>query len=359
MRVDYLAPTIYLIDIIVAMLLFLHFRTYRALLRNTTIQFFLLLLAINALFAVSKEIALYRYIKVIELLAVVAIIRDSRNNIRLFFNGLLWGAALQLFLVSGQFIRKESLEGVFYFLGERPLGLSMPGIAKASLDGAEFLRPYGTFSHPNSMGGFYLILYSYYLGHPKLFNSARYTIFGILISALIILSFSKIAVFGFVLVNFGYITYRFRDYKDCLLCLCARVMALLIPLAIVLRALTDPTSGQKRIELMNNAALIIAKYPITGVGLGNYLYAQQWLPSRYLFFFGQPVHNVFLLLFAEVGFIVGGLLIWYSFLFFRKRPYTFSLIAVIFSLLFTGTFDHYWITLQQNWLLVGVVIGLL
>jgi O-antigen ligase len=74
----------------------------------------------------------------------------------------------------------------------------------------------------------------------------------------------------------------------------------------------------------------------------------------------QPVHNIFLLVFAEAG-IFGLLLLSYlmykcfrTSLTEKNYPLTFVFVFIVF----TGLFDHYWLTLQQNVFLLSIFIGL-
>ena len=124
---------------------------------------------------------------------------------------------------------------------------------------------------------------------------------------------------------------------------------------IFLQATTDPLTISKRIELMKNSITIILHYPIYGVGLGSYLVEQAKFSSKYYLFFNQPVHNIFLLYFSEVGIVIGGLIIFLSLAkinqLIKISPYVFS------ALILTGLFDHYWLTLQQNFLLMGLAMG--
>jgi O-antigen ligase len=74
----------------------------------------------------------------------------------------------------------------------------------------------------------------------------------------------------------------------------------------------------------------------------------------------QPVHNIYLLAFSETG-IIG--LIFLLFVFYKAFKNAFSkkkisLLVTIVFILITGLFDHYWLTLQQNLLLFGFVVGL-
>jgi O-antigen ligase len=109
---------------------------------------------------------------------------------------------------------------------------------------------------------------------------------------------------------------------------------------------------------MKNSIEIIAQNPIFGVGIGNYLLAQSAFPMKYSYHFLQPVHNIILLLLSEVGFIFFGYICFVLFKWFRKnsRKEHLYLFGVV---LLTGMFDHYWLTLQQNFLLIPVIFGLL
>ena len=124
---------------------------------------------------------------------------------------------------------------------------------------------------------------------------------------------------------------------------------------IFLQATTDPLTISKRIELVKNSISIILHHPIQGVGLGSYLVEQAKFSSKFYLFFNQPVHNIFLLFFSELGLIIGGIIIAFSLFSIRKlikwSPYLILVIGM------TGFFDHYWLTLQQNFLLMGFVTG--
>lgn len=359
-RIDYLAPTLYVLDILVVGLYIAYLKNYKTLLRNIWIQLFLFVTALGLFFAISKEIALYRYIKIIELLIVFASLRTQRKNPLIFLYGLLLSTVVQFCIATSQFVQKSSLDGIFYFLGERHLTLSTPGVAKTALDGVEFLRSYGTFSHPNSLAGFYLLIYAYILFQKK--NVLPFILkasFLLLCPALIFLSFSKVAMLGLLLLTIKYFIVHWKEYKNCVLCVGSRIMAILIPLGLVVAAMGDPLSGQKRIELMQNSFSLTSSHALAGVGLGNYVIAQEAFPNLFLGLIGQPVHNVFLLVAAEIGLVItfGLLLLLIKYL--KNNRYNYQITAVFFTLFLTGMFDHYWITLEQNWLLIAAVVALL
>ncbi|MFA6391107.1 MAG: O-antigen ligase family protein [Patescibacteria group bacterium] len=357
-RVDYLAPVIYLTDIIVFSLTVINFKIVFKFFKNKKIIFSSILLLINVSLSQLMPISIYWFIKIIEILIIVSLSKKmlivlKEKNILL---ALLLSGLFEFFLSLYQLINKHSFQGIFYYFGERLLTLSLPGVAKASVQGVEFLRPYGTFSHPNSLAGFFLLLYFFVLTHKKF---DRYLIlkylFLFVCSILVFISFSKVAIIGYLILN---ILYSILNTKiSCRLCKVARIIVLSIISLIFLQATTDPLTINKRIELIKNSAMIVLSHPIFGVGLGSYLIGQIKYPSKYHLFFNQPVHNIFLLFISEMGLLIGGVLVYLVVNRLIKQKLTKNQWLLIFVIIFTGFFDHYWLTLQQNFLLMGLVMG--
>ena len=319
---------------------------------------FLGLIMVNIIFSLSKPLALYKTVKLLEAVGIFWVISKEKLSYKLLLVALLIGALGEVTLSMSQLIGRHSLQGIFYFFGERYFTLGTPDIAKTSLNGVEILRPYGTFSHPNSQAGFYLLMYFFVLNFSK-FNR-HYWLKKALLTAcalLIFFSFSKIAIIVFLLLNLVYYIYK-KDGSRCVLCILSRFAIFLALALIFLTAKGDPLSLEKRITLTKNALVIFQQHPLFGVGLGNYLLGQNSFPSRYPYFFLQPVHNIFLLLLVEGGVMLMGYLIYLS---WKKWGIKFikKHLLVILAVVITGLFDHYWLTLQQNLLLLPVVFGLL
>ncbi len=356
-RVDYLAPTVYLIDIIVFLLAIVNFKIVLKFFKNKKILFVLFLLLINVLFSRLPAISFYWLIKVIEFLAVVSLSKNMLKTLKekSVLTAFLLSGLFELFLSIIQFINKHSVQGIFYYFGERLVSLATPGVAKATIQGIEFLRPYGTFSHPNSLAGFFLILYFFVLTNKKFnrFLILKY-LFLLVSSFLIFLSFSKIAILTYLFLSIIYYLKSSIKIK-CRLCVLARLFMIMVVSFIFLQATTDQATIGKRVELVKNSLTIILRYPVQGVGLGSYLIEQAKFSSRFYLFFNQPVHNIFLLFFSELGLIIGGVIIIIFLSLIKKliklNPYLILAIAI------TGFFDHYWLTLQQNFLLAGLVIA--
>ncbi len=361
LRVDYLAPTLYLTDILALLLIIFNSKKIIALLNNKKLLVFFILLLLTLPFSLNKFIFLYRFLRIIEWLSIFFIFYAHRKKLNYFFILCTFtvGTVLQFTLAVTQFALKHSVQNIFYYLGERALNLSTIGVAKGSLQGIEFLRPYGTFSHPNSLGGFYLLLYFFVIATPQ-FNKKvvlKYFLLFLCVG-LIFLSFSKIAILTFLILNIVYlITSRF--YTRCPFCFTARALILLVLAGIVLAAKTDIFTVDKRVDLIKNATAIITQHPLVGVGLGNYVIAQSSFSSKYLNFLNQPVHNIVLLWIAETGLIVSAYSIYLIMQILRKNIKNVQFIFLIAVILITGFFDHYWLTLEQNSLLIAVLFGII
>lgn len=353
-RVDYLSLTIYLTDILALFLIAGHLPYLARKLSSKRFLALILILAGNTLFSLIPEISLYTSLKLLEVLCLYFIfqkIRLPRQHILLAF---LTGAVFELALVVLQFTRMQSLQGLFYFAGERFFTLQTPGIAKASFLGRELLRPYGTFSHPNSLGGFYLAVYLYALTVNKGRTSPLLTSALLLVSAsLVFISFSKAAFASLALLT---VIYLIRTKLACTLCRVARSAVFIVLFFIVLMVQTDPLTLHKRLSLLGQSLRLFWEYPFMGTGLGTYTAAAGKHPPLFLDSLNQPVHSVPFLFLTEMGIVVG--LVGYLLLPFVKRcirtaPY------LVAALLLTGVVDHYWLTLKQNMLLVGILMGLL
>lgn len=359
-RVDYLAPAVYLTDIIIFLLTIFNLKIVLRFFKNKNIIISLFLLLINVLFSRLPAISFYWFIKIIEFLIVFSLakkifitLKSEFILIALFISGLF-----ELILSLAQLINKHSIQGIFYYFGERLLTLSTPGVAKASVQGIEFLRSYGTFSHPNSLAGFFLLLYFFVLTYKK-FNkylSLKY-IFLFISSILVFVSFSKIAIACYLILNTYYLLLNTKI--NCRLCKIARVSVIFFVSLLFLTATTDPFTINKRIELMKNSVSIISNNLIFGVGLGSYLIEQAKYSSKFYLFFNQPVHNIIILFISEAGLIVSGFILYRLINQLIQRKLGKEQWMIISVIIFTGFFDHYWLTLQQNFLLMGLIIGVI
>ena len=249
-RVDYLAPTVYVTDIIAFILAYINLRFIFSIFKRKSVLLLFSLLVPPIIFAQSLFISLYQFVKIIEVCVVGIIAYRHILEDRMMLMGLWITGTVQLTLSLIQLYLKHSLQGIFYFIGERYMSLSMPGIAKASFQGVEFLRPYGSFSHPNSLAGFFLVLYMWILV-DKRFNKFLVLKYASLFvfSVLVFVSFSKVAIFSHVLFSSFYLFFIVRI--PCRFCKWARFVVLATISFIFIQARTDPLTVQKRLELIN------------------------------------------------------------------------------------------------------------
>lgn len=358
-RIDYLAPTIYITDILAAILIITYRKHVLTLFQNKRFFIFCFLISLSIFFSTLIPISLYRFVKIFELLALLIIFKKVTIKPGVVLWGFFAGVIVQTVLVILQFLSKQSLQGVFYWLGERMFILSTPGVAKASLEGVEILRPYGTFSHPNSLGGFYLLVYVFFLFSKIEFRPTFVKNILLFCSTLLIFfSFSKSSLLVFIIVNILFVFFNIRK-STCSFCLLSRVFGLIVLGLFFTTATADPNSLGKRVELIEWSLALIAARPLFGVGPGAFVYAAQNFKSMYPYVSPQPVHNIILLLISELGLIGGTVALFNMVAFIAKYRNHLVFIACILVILATGMTDHYWISLQQNWILVGVLLGVL
>lgn len=360
-RIDYLSPTLYLTDLLAISLIIVHFDYIVAFVKKyiRILLIIICLTVLNIFFAENSLIALYKFIKYVELISIFIIFKNVYIRANYFSYALVGSVAMQLFLAVLQIGNKQSIQGIFYFFGERYLTLSTPDIAKVSLQGVEVLRAYGTFSHPNSLAGFFLLIYAFTLFY-KPFNDFKLqkTFITACSTLIIFLSFSKITIGLLLLFTIFYFT-RIQKGSNCLICSISRLFGILVLAFVFSSAQGDPLSFEKRWILNQNALTIILQNPLLGVGLGNYLYEQAVFPIKYSYHFLQPVHNIFLLFVSEAGLILSGyigyILVKRRKIIFSSQPFLYCFLLVML----TGMFDHYWLTLQQNMFIIPVLFGLL
>jgi O-antigen ligase len=266
------------------------------------------------------------------------------------------GGFFELFLSISQLSARHSLQGAWYYPGERSFSIFTPGIAKAYFLGREFLRPYGTFSHPNSMGGFYLLVFTFVLTQKRITHPVIKITLLFVSSALVLVSFSRTAIIGYVLIN---ILYFARTFATCKTCFFAKVTIGFFLILFTFGISGDLNSLKKRTDFVEKSVSIISQKPFTGTGIGSYLIAQHQYPQKFVPFFEQPVHNIFLLIIAQLGIPLSLLLIALIIQIIRVEIKNISFLLPLLVVILTGCMDHYWLTLQQNMLVLAVISGIL
>ena len=373
LRIDFLSPTIYLTDLLILALVLFSWPLLKKWLKKgwknktkiLSLGLVLFFLVLNIIFSARPLVSFYRFLRLGEFFFLIFFLK--RFQFSLWPQALLLGNLASSFLAWGQVFKGGSLEGIFWWLGERSFNLATPGIALAQIGDHLLLRPYATFSHPNSLAGFLLISLLLLWGARESFKNK-----GFLKLALLFLGLTLFLTFSFAAyLGVGLVLIIFLEKKWPKKGLALGILLYIIVVLLSIEAgLVEQKSLNERLVLAQNALALIKKRPLLGVGLGNFIPAQaEMLPFvRQDVNLLQPVHNIYLLIASETGLI--GLLVFITMvvkIFWRAgnmtRRYKAQAIHRAYAIrpyiliLFLGLFDHYWLTLPQNFLLFAVVLG--
>lgn len=374
-RVDYLAPSFYLIDLMFLMLFIVWLRgnfgnLYKYIWKNRIPLIFLISLAVlNTIFSTSVIPSIYKWLKIFELVVFyyyVRVRRDlftSKTLFSTFFYSLVFFSAIGIL----QFILGRTIGGPLYLLGERNFTISTQGIALTDIFGKVYMRAYSTFSHPNSLAGYLgvgLITTLFVFSKKALIKRG----WGVAIICLAFaLSFSLSAFIGVLFCGILYFLLRKKIVKARYLIFIPSVF-LLVSLALpfvstsVLNNKTNlPQNISQRAYLTSISGTIISQNFLLGTGLNTFVISESRTKvfDVYLWIL-QPVHNIFLLVFSETGmlsllFIYGGLMLLTKKAISLKNNLFYFVLAFV---LVTGLADHYWFTLQQNMFILAFILGI-
>lgn len=368
-RVDYLSPTIYLTDFFIFIFVILSFLSIYKNERDIIFQllrrkFFLFIfifsfIFLNILFSLELKIALLKWLRFfLFFLFGLSIYFFKGDLLKIIYKPFLFSVFLISVIGIVQFLYQSSIGGPFYFLGERKFNLFTVGIAKKEIFGVDLLRPYSTFSHPNSLAGFLgaSFLFLIFVVQDKSFIKKMVLFFSFVV---IILTFSE-GVFISLFIVFIYAFFLHFLKKEQVLFSNLILFSILIFLSLFLisfpyqnfKFLEEYEEISLRFLLAKKAGSFLLLRPLFGVGFNNFILGV----SNIAFLYGgvwflQPVHNIFLLILSELGIL--GFLIFslFIFFFFKKVSSKKNLSLVFLFILLTGFLDHYWLTLYQNNLL--------
>src|SRR3990167_5526392 len=154
-RVDYLAPAIYLTDILIVLLLVIS----RTKIKFSYFLAFSFLAFLNIYFSISPWASFFKWLKILGLIFLALYVSRNKDLFRRKIFIRVLGFSLMLISVVGitQFLLGKTLGGPLYFLGERSFNIETPGIALQNIFGRDFLRAYSIFSHPNSLAGYLFV----------------------------------------------------------------------------------------------------------------------------------------------------------------------------------------------------------
>jgi len=388
LRIDYLSPTLYLLDILIVVWIGLGLvRVVRGRLRvglrvSQTAGLLLLLLLLdlswNVFVAKSSGAHIFGLIKFGELgLFGVLVARSFRKDwIPGFVRALSLSAILSSILAIWQFVIKSSVGGLWYFLGERTFTISTVGISTVNLN-EQILRPYGAFPHPN--------LLAFFLFMSVVFAVLRFKyetkwwkillLISIIISSIaIILTFSRVT--SLLLLSFA-IYEIYANVSPKLKSVSLGFFQIVIPFLLIF--IIDKYSQfilrgiDFRQELLVQSFEIFKTSPYFGIGLNNFFINQAPLihtlsPTNF-----QPPHNIFVVALLSLGlfgwWIVPVGFFWAIRSAWRKnqesriknhesKEFYRSVLIVLVGVIISGMFDHFFVTLEQGQIMLALILGL-
>lgn len=409
LRIDYLSPTIYITDVLIGLLfVFWLFAGVKQKLKEFKkknlklnigkywkLIFFLLFLAIGIFLSKNPLAGAYGFIKLLEYLFLVFYIIFEVKSFIIIVQLLSLGIIFEGLLTILQYVNNGSIGSLLYFFGERNFNSQTPGIANISLSGEMFLRPYGTFSHPNVLAGYLIITMAIVMSniHPPAGGQISNIQKAIFILSLIIgtigliLTMSRVAIILWLIILLWYFVIKSRKFLNrvkhpiglfVVLIFIGIICGILLLSPLRLRFLEINPNDQAfvvRKDLIVTSILMFKNNFFFGVGINNFLvnlpYFQKPNISS-LFEYLQPVHNIYLLVLAQTGIIGFSFFIWFLGKTYKKIRSLHSVktsrskqkleakswkYIILSSVLILGFFDHYFLTLQQGQLLLSLIIA--
>jgi len=388
---EYLTISLYAINALLVTLLLLKFflikkkTTFSGLFGNANnvavffLTSFVVWNGISIFWAANKLLALQHFAWLLLAMGLAWLLINCQNKFELiawFLVGLSVSAWLGIF----QFVAQFSYSNKWLGLSQHNPGLPGASIVEfyAGSETIRWLRSYGSFDHPNIFGvmmaiGIILTLWLL-LEKEGGKNEKRLLNIALLVFAVgIFTSLSRSAWLGLFLALVFVLSKLFlqksnqKIYKLIKLCLPMLVvfivMIFLYPAQFFMRSGGDGRLEQRslndRVIFFEQGRDLIAQNWLLGVGTGNYMEALSVEHEASPDWTFQPVHNVLILLWAELGImgaslglillIIGLIMAW------QKTQFGVELIVATLPAMIV---DHWLWSLHFGLLLIGFIVGL-
>jgi hypothetical protein len=401
LTIDYLLPFLYLSDVLCCLLIVVWLILHHSSLRWPSISIsgwwfvgFLIICLSGLLFHEVGIWGWWKLCKLVELAGLVWFLSQRWRDlkvVRRYAQVLIVGLMCEIFLMIAESVRGGSIG--WQWVGEWHYDRFTNGVATVQLFGATYLRPMGTFPHPNVVAGILAIALPVSIFYFDEVFTQYTTEWGrrcgvwlgyvwILISIIgLTLTFSRSAWLTCLGLT-AFLSWHHRTIVVELLthnrrifygCTGLIVVGFLIfsPLAVARfssLAGSDSLSYTRRVQLQRVGWDLVQRHPLGGVGLNNFL--PQLLTYGPLYGVGiwrQPIHNVLFLIAVETGII--GLSFFTMSLIYLIVP-TMAMVRQTWptpskdawcvtgcwvAVLGISVVDHYWWTSQQGLFSVALV----
>lgn len=376
--IDYLVPTLWMIDILIFFYVSFWVLTTNlakipkfAYVRLLLIYIFSLLPSLAL--APRTDPALFGFLTtllhVVFAISVATSIRFEKIT-NLFIKVCAYSVALVSLLAIVQWFQQSSVFDNYLFFGEQPYDITTPDVHLVNYFGERKIPPYSVFRHPNILGGYLAIMLPwlfYGLFYLKLnFQYSREIFFLGIVSLLLTFSVTAQITFFLGILFLLIITkYGKRGVKVVMVLTAIPVLVgVFFPLLSRVGWFQDYPSVYRRSNLAKSAYMIIEKNFLFGGGLNNFTVIQEdFLPSTQVLRFIQPVHNIFILVFSESGIftlitLVALLLFCIKVLLGHNFGFPAVFFVTILQFFILGSFDHYLFTIHQMQILFWLTVGL-
>lgn len=333
------------------------------------------MVGISISFSINPLNSFVCFLRFVEFTVVYLIVVNKIVDLRALMKIFIFSMMINAFVGIFQYVYGHSIG--LSFLGEPVVANTTKGVAKVVVDGVTILRSYGTFSHPNVFA-VYLIFASfmslYLLSKEKITDRRVLLIVCIVVFLLaFLLTFSRVAFLTLVLaMALYYVVSEAKIAWKYVLPIGASILLFLVVFnffdvfAARLNLWGDSAFSEREmfIDISRNMFL---DNP-WGVGAGNFTYLMQdYTGVKLMPWQFQPVHNIFFLIFNEIG-VQGGAVFFgfFGYLFYmlinclkKSSDKTFACILIaLWSVIFAGgLFDHYFVSLYQGQALLFLFAG--
>jgi O-antigen ligase len=321
------------------------------------------------------SLAIYRYLILVFGIFLFYIIKNTdfvkeRLVIRYFLIGLIPSALL----AAWQFFTQSTIASKYFGLAYH--GANILGDSVIETSAGRFLRAYGSFDHPNILGGMMvigiiLVLYSSLKKeinrNERLFYLISFSIFYLAL----LVSFSRAACLA-LLISAPFIllsAWRRGRFQKKLIALFI-ILIIGISAALIIpnqKLFTSRLQANSRLEIrsvserekyLDQSKQVIIGSKFLGVGVGNYiLELQKIIPGQASWYY-QPVHNYWLLIWAELGFfgLLAMVIFWLAIF---KKSFRNGLYPIVLALFVFSLFDHWLWTQPFELIIFFGIIGLI
>lgn len=305
---------------------------------------FLAIAAISITQALIPAISWYRFAKLVEYAFVFLYMRQQKLS-PLVLKAVVASALLQSFIAIGQYALQSDLW--FGFLGESVLDPHGQGVAVVVANSDLYLRAYGTTPHPNVLATWLMLgIWALIYWRPKWHMFALPIL---LVAFFLTFSRTAIAVWLVCSILLAF-TNRQWPKKIIIITLITGVLFAIAFWPQVYARLHISSSDEAVAQRVFYNREARDRISFLGTGIGQFVPQLMKKLPLYPDRIYQPAHNMFLLMYSEIG--IAGFVVFLLFLLFcvRRSP-------VVLAILLLALLDHYFWTLQQGGLMMWGLLG--